>query len=127
MTVCYKVLLSRKLKADLQPAHSLLLAPLFTLCSHLFFPSQKGQPSISEHCFCSVPIHVLLSVLEYCGRSCHPSFSEGEMVQPYPTEPPCAWGSVDVVFMLFPQDSRGITLSDWDNQAKAELPGVTQV
>lgn len=49
------------------------------------------------------------------------------MMQPHPTEPPCARGSTDVVFMLFPQDSRGIALSDWDNQAKAELPGVTQV
>lgn len=36
-------------------------------------------------------------------------------------------GQYDVVFMLFAQDSRGITLSDWDNQAKEELPGVTQV
>lgn len=39
----------------------------------------------------------------------------------------CAWGRRDVVFTLFPQDSRGIALSDWDDQAKAELPGVAQV
>lgn len=43
-----------------------------------------------------VPVHVLLSVLQYCGRSCHPSFSEGEVLQPYPTVPPCAWGSTSL-------------------------------
>lgn len=48
VTVCYKVPLSCKLKADLQPAHSLLLAPLFALCGYLFFPLIKvSHPSLS--------------------------------------------------------------------------------
>lgn len=31
------------------------------------------------------PCPCAVSVLQYCGGSCHPSFSEGEMLQPYPT------------------------------------------
>lgn len=37
VAVCYKVPRSCKMKADLQPAHSLFLAPLFALCSVINF------------------------------------------------------------------------------------------
>lgn len=55
---------SWRLTFSLLTVYSLLLC---LPCAALFiFSSYKGQQSISECCFCSVPVHVLLSVIQYC-------------------------------------------------------------
>lgn len=84
---------SWRLTFSLLTAYSWLL---FALCSYLFLLLIKvSHPSLSTASARSV--HVLLSVVHYYGRYCHPLFSESEMVHLYTTEPPCAWGSM----MLF--------------------------
>lgn len=109
---------------------------LFCLpCAVLFiFSSEKDHPSISECCFCSIPVRVLLSVVHYCNRSCYSHFLKVKwcnctLLTPLslPLSTLCAWGTRGVVFPLFLQDSWGITLSNWDYQAKEELPGVPQI
>lgn len=56
--VCYKVSHLCKLKADLQPAHSLFLASLLALHSYLFFPFIKADhPSVSAASAMSLAMH----------------------------------------------------------------------
>lgn len=58
--VCYEVSHFCKLKADLQPAHSLFLASLFALHSYLFFPLIKADhPSVSAASAMSLAMHCL--------------------------------------------------------------------
>lgn len=130
--ICYDIQfpapVSWKLTISLLTVHSLLLC---LLCTVIYYSPVKGWSSISECCFCSFPGHALLVVV-CCWNRSHQSFSEvngmaNTLLIPFPWSTLLARRSRAVVFTLFPQDSWGIAISDRDDQAKAELPGITQV
>lgn len=134
--VCYKVSHLCKLKADLQPAHSLFLASLLALHSYLFFPFIKADhPSVSAasamslamHCFQWFDAEIDLSS-HFLNVNWHDNILLTPLSRPGSTLT-CLGGAgmIFFLFTLFPQDSQGIAISDRDDQAKAELLGVAPV